>query len=232
MTDLHKTFLFLKPLRQLQWRVQCWQWLWRKRAWVWSKRLLDIAVAGGALLALSPLMGLVAFLIWRHDRGPVFYFQTRIGKHGVPFRFPKFRSMCLDSNAIRKAIEKDNQHGQNAVTFKMRHDPRITPVGRWIRRLSIDELPQLWCVLTGKMAVVGPRPPLPSEVARYSLADRVRLEVTPGLTCIWQVSGRADIPFDQQVQLDAAYIRQRSFWQDLLLILKTIPAVLTGRGAY
>ncbi len=232
MKHLHLPHFILQPLRQLQWRLHSWQWLARKRAWSWSKRLLDMVLAGGALLALSPLMGLVAFLIWRHDRGPVFYFQTRIGKHGVPFQFPKFRSMCVDSNVIRKAIEQNNQHGKDAVTFKMRHDPRITPVGRWIRRLSIDELPQLWCVLTGKMTVVGPRPPLPSEVAKYSLADRVRLEVTPGLTCIWQVSGRADIPFDQQVHMDAAYIRQRSIWQDIKLICKTIPAVLTGRGAY
>jgi lipopolysaccharide/colanic/teichoic acid biosynthesis glycosyltransferase len=232
MTDSLIPLLFLKPLRQLKLHLFCWHWLWRKRFWSWSKRLLDIMLAGGALLALIPLMGVVAFLIWQHDRGSVFYFQTRIGKRGVPFRFPKFRSMCINSNEVRKDIEKSNQHGHNAVTFKMRHDPRITPVGRWIRRLSIDELPQLWCVLTGKMTVVGPRPPLPSEVARYSLADRVRLEVTPGLTCIWQVSGRANIPFDQQVQMDADYIRERSLWEGLKLICKTIPAVLTGRGAY
>ena len=232
MSDFQLPFPLVKSMRQLQWRIHCWHWLWRKRAWSWSKRLLDVVLAGGALLVLSPLMGFVAFLIWRHDRGPVFYFQSRIGRYGVPFKFPKFRSMCTDSTIIRKTIEKSNQHGQEAGTFKMKQDPRITPVGRWIRRLSIDELPQLWCVLIGKMTIVGPRPPLPSEVARYSLSDRVRLEVTPGLTCIWQVSGRADIPFDQQVLMDATYIRQRSLRQDLTLIWKTVPAVLIGRGAY
>jgi lipopolysaccharide/colanic/teichoic acid biosynthesis glycosyltransferase len=118
------------------------------------------------------------------------------------------------------------------VTFKMKRDPRITPVGRFIRRASLDELPQLWCVLRGEMSLVGPRPPLPAEVARYTLDDRERLAVTPGLTCIWQVNGRSEVPFPQQVQMDLDYIRRPGLWADVKLLLKTLPAVLRGRGAY
>jgi lipopolysaccharide/colanic/teichoic acid biosynthesis glycosyltransferase len=118
------------------------------------------------------------------------------------------------------------------VIFKMKHDPRITRVGRYIRRASIDELPQLWNVLKGDMSLVGPRPPVPSEVSQYTLSDRRRLEAKPGITCVWQVSGRSDIPFEQQVELDFAYIESQSLWMDIKLLLKTIPAVLLGRGAY
>ena len=126
---------------------------------------------------------------------------------------------------------EQNEHGQS-VTFKMKKDPRITWIGRIIRRTSIDELPQLWCVLKGDMSLVGPRPPVPREVALYTLQDRRRLDVIPGLTCIWQVEGRGDIPFDEQVQMDMAYIESQSFWFDIKLLLKTVPAVLTGKGAY
>ncbi|MFZ4626667.1 MAG: sugar transferase, partial [Rhodoferax sp.] len=118
------------------------------------------------------------------------------------------------------------------VTFKMKRDPRITPVGRLIRRTSIDELPQLWCILHGDMSVVGPRPPLVSEVARYTLTERERLSVVPGLTCIWQVSGRSDVPFPKQVLMDIDYIQQRSLGNDLKLIARTVPAVVRGKGAY
>ena len=126
----------------------------------------------------------------------------------------------------------DQSDHEDSITFKMKRDPRITWIGRIIRKLSIDELPQLWCVLRGDMSLVGPRPPLPSEVEQYSLSDRRRLEVIPGLTCIWQVSGRGDIPFAEQVELDAQYIESQSLWLDILLLLKTVPAVLLGRGAY
>ncbi len=179
-----------------------------------------------------PLFLLVAFFIWVTDFGPVFYRQKRVGRLGKEFDFPKFRSMRVDSNALRAELESLNQHGQQGVTFKMKRDPRITRIGRFIRRTSIDELPQLWCVLKGDMTLVGPRPPLPSEVARYTLTDRERWSVTPGLTCALQVGGRSDIPFDEQVRRDIDYIRQRSIKKDLLLLLKTIPAVILGRGAY
>lgn len=166
------------------------------------------------------------------DFGPVLYWQRRIGLNGVEFEFPKFRSMCLDANEMRAKLLEQNQHGKQGVTFKMKHDPRVTSAGRFMRRFSIDELPQLWCVLTGEMTLVGPRPPLPCEVALYTANDRERLRVTPGLTCIWQVSGRSDIPFDRQVLMDIDYIQQSSLKTDLLLLCKTIPAVLFGRGAY
>jgi len=139
--------------------------------------------------------------------------------------------MYIDAEARKAALMAQNEMA-GGVLFKMKDDPRITRVGKYIRRGSIDELPQLWNVLKGDMSLVGPRPPVPSEVALYTLADRRRLDAIPGITCIWQVSGRSEIPFKQQVELDVAYIESQSFWLDLKLLLKTIPAVLLGRGAY
>jgi lipopolysaccharide/colanic/teichoic acid biosynthesis glycosyltransferase len=197
----------------------------------YAKRLLDIIVTSVALIVLSPLMLLTALLIKLTDRGPVLFWQARVGKWGRVFPFPKFRSMVVDAEARQKELMSDNQHG-DGVTFKIRRDPRVTWIGRIIRKTSIDELPQLWCVLKGDMSLVGPRPPLEKEVARYTLADRRRLDATPGITCIWQVSGRSDIPFPQQVELDVEYIEKQSIGEDLRLLIKTIPAVITGRGAY
>lgn len=196
-----------------------------------AKRAVDVTASGLALALLSPLALLIAAAIKLTDGGPVFYWQTRVGRHGQPFRFPKFRTMCTNSDAMMASLLSQNQHGAS-VTFKMKDDPRITRVGKWLRRFSIDEAPQLWCVFTGQMSLVGPRPPVPREVALYSIADRIRLEMTPGLTCIWQVSGRSDIPFEGQVVLDREYVVRQSFWLDLVLLLRTVPAVLTGRGAY
>ena len=175
---------------------------------------------------------LVALAIRCHDGGPVLFWQRRVGRHGVEFDFPKFRSMSVDAEARRDALAQRNQHGEAGTTFKLRHDPRITPVGRWIRRASIDELPQLWCVLRGEMTLVGPRPALPREVATYALEHRERLSVTPGLTCIWQVSGRSELPFPQQLAMDLDYIRHASVALDLRLLVLTVPAVVSGRGAY
>jgi lipopolysaccharide/colanic/teichoic acid biosynthesis glycosyltransferase len=197
-----------------------------------AKRIIDLCVVVPAVVALSPLLAIVALLIKLHDRGPVLFWQARIGQYGKPFPFPKFRSMIVDAERVRKEIEQQNQHGAEGVTFKMKRDPRITPIGRFIRRFSIDELPQLWCVLKGDMALVGPRPPIPSEVAKYNLYDRNRLSVKPGLTCTWQVGGRSEIPFEQQVDMDIEYIQQQTTAQDVKLLLKTIPAVIKGRGAY
>ena len=209
------------------------QLLWRmtRRIGNYAKRLLDIVVTSIALICLSPLMLLTALLIKLTDRGPVLFWQTRVGKWGRVFPFPKFRSMVVDAEARQKELMSANQHG-SGVTFKIRRDPRVTWIGRIIRKTSIDELPQLWCVLKGDMSLVGPRPPLEKEVARYTLADRRRLDATPGITCIWQVSGRSDIPFPQQVELDVEYIEKQSLGEDLRLLIKTIPAVITGRGAY
>jgi lipopolysaccharide/colanic/teichoic acid biosynthesis glycosyltransferase len=211
----------------------------KKYAWILTvggaraaKRLFDIAVSLAMLLLLSPLFLVVALAIKLTDGGGIFFWQTRVGQWGREFRFPKFRSMVRNAEQLKDKLLAQNQHGGAGVTFKMKKDPRVTPIGRIIRRLSIDELPQVWCVLKGDMSIVGPRPPVPREVALYTLADRRRLDVTPGLTCIWQVSGRGDIPFPQQVALDVEYIESQSFWLDLKLLLATVPAVLLGRGAY
>jgi len=214
------------------------RYLRKKYAWLFVvggarllKRAADVAVAGAMLLLLLPLFAVVALCIKLTDRGPVLFWQKRVGLWGREFDFPKFRSMVVNAEKIKDAILAQSDHA-DPRTFKMMNDPRITWIGRIIRRLSIDELPQLWVVLRGDMSLVGPRPPVPREVALYSLEDRRRLEVTPGLTCIWQVSGRGDIPFPQQVQLDVQYIESQNLWLDLKLLFLTVPAVLSGRGAY
>ncbi len=277
------------------------------------KRTLDILAALTGLLLLLPLFLVVALLIKLTDGGPVLFWQSRVGRWGREFPFPKFRSMVVNAEEIKKrmldllthlraelarlaeerpdldstaraglkrfagesparaaklmgeldpavratieSLSKEvlthmvdeltdldpksrqilaamkNDHA-NTITFKMRNDPRATWIGKIIRKLSIDELPQLWSVLKGDMSLVGPRPPVPSEVAEYTLADRRRLDVTPGLTCVWQVSGRGNIPFPRQVELDVQYIESQSLWVDVKLLLKTVPAVLLGKGAY
>ncbi|CAB3746206.1 MULTISPECIES: sugar transferase [Burkholderia] len=213
-------------------RVARLAWRWHACRYACVKRVIDIAVASSALVMLGPLFAVVAICVRLEDRGPVLFWQRRVGRHGREFAFPKFRSMVVDAERRRTEIGHLNQHGAAGVTFKRADDPRITRIGRFIRRTSIDELPQLWCVLTGDMTLVGPRPPLPREVARYTPSDRGRLLVTPGLTCIWQVSGRANIAFPEQVTMDLAYIRERSLALDLKLLCKTVPAVLRGHGAY
>lgn len=196
-----------------------------------AKRFMDISLTLMLAPVVLPLLALAAIAIKLTDGGPVLFWQKRVGLDGVEFPFPKLRSMVVNAEALRAKLESANEH-RDGITFKMRRDPRVTWIGRIIRKFSIDELPQLWCVLTGDMTLVGPRPALPSEVARYTASDRRRLAVTPGLTCIWQVLGRAQIPFAEQVELDVQYIRERGFWLDLELLVRTIPAVLTGRGAY
>jgi len=196
-----------------------------------TKRVLDISLSTLLLLTLSPLFFLVATAIKLTDGGPALFWQVRVGKWGKPFPFPKFRSMLVNAEALQAKLIASNVHGEG-VTFKMKRDPRVTWIGWIIRKTSIDELPQLWCVLKGEMSLVGPRPALVREVERYSLDDRRRLDAAPGLTCIWQVSGRSDIPFPEQVQMDLKYIEQQSLIEDLKLLIKTIPAVITGRGAY
>jgi len=195
------------------------------------KRGIDLVGSLAGLVVCAPLLLFVAACIKLTDRGPVFYIAARVGRHGRTFPFPKFRSMVVNAEARLAALREQNQH-EDGRTFKMKRDPRITWIGRIIRRLSIDELPQLWCVLIGDMSLVGPRPPIPSEVATYTLSDRRRLAIKPGLTCIWQISGRSEIPFPEQIRLDLLYIRSRSLRTDLGIVLRTIPAVLTGRGAY
>lgn len=194
------------------------------------KRLTDIVVALSVGVVFAPFALLIALLIKGTDGGPVLYVTNRVGKWGKEFRFPKFRSMVVGAAEQKEELREKSSH--NGVTFKMKRDPRITWIGRILRKTSIDELPQLWCVLKGEMSLVGPRPPLPEEVALYHLDQRRRLDVVPGLTCIWQVSGRSEIPFPHQVKLDLQYIESQSLWLDMIILLRTIPAVVFGRGAY
>ena len=194
------------------------------------KHASDRVLAGLALLAAAPVFLMVMLAIKLEDGGPVFFCQTRIGASGRPFRMWKFRSMVVDAEARLEAIKRRSE--RDGTCFKMKRDPRVTRVGAVLRRLSLDELPQLLNILGGQMSVVGPRPALPREVLTYTPATRERLAGKPGLTCIWQVSGRADIPFERQVEMDIAYLRTRSFLTDIAVMLRTVPAVLTARGAY
>ena len=203
----------------------------RDRVLTLGKRTLDAMASGAAILLLSPLLAAVALAIRLESRGPVIFRQMRVGRDGEPFTMFKFRSMFVDAEARKAALLVSNEM-QGGVIFKMRHDPRVTRVGRFIRRTSIDELPQLFNVLRGDMSLVGPRPPLPAEVAQYTLKDRGRLGAAPGITCIWQVSGRSEIPFPQQVEMDLDYIHRQSLAEDVRLLLKTVPALVKGRGAY
>ena len=193
------------------------------------KRAFDILASSTALTLLSPLMIVVATLIKLTSRGPLLFKQQRVGLHGRLFHMLKFRSMVSNAEELKAKLTAHNE--QQGPVFKMRRDPRITPIGRFIRKYSIDELPQLINVLRGEMSVVGPRPPIPSEVAKYEAWQRRRLSVRPGLTCVWQVSGRNQISFEEWMYLDMQYIDHWSLAQDFQLILKTVPVVLTGRGA-
>jgi exopolysaccharide biosynthesis polyprenyl glycosylphosphotransferase len=193
------------------------------------KRAFDILSTAIALWVLSPLLLTVALLIKLTSRGPVLFRQVRVGMHGRPFRMLKFRTMVENAEALKATLAAQNE--MDGPVFKMKRDPRITRIGTFLRKFSIDELPQLVNVLRGDMSVVGPRPPVPNEVARYEPWQRRRLSVRPGLTCIWQVSGRNEISFEQWMYMDLQYIDNWSFTNDIGLILKTFPVVLTGRGA-
>lgn len=192
------------------------------------KRGLDLLTSGTILTASSPMLAAIALLIKIEDGGPVFFVQKRIGKNGRVFDFYKFRSMCVDAESKRAELVAE----AGVLRFKLENDPRITRIGKFLRRFSLDEIPQLFNILRGDMTLVGPRPPIPEEVAKYDNHAMRRLEAEQGLTCIWQVSGRSLIPFEEQVEMDIRYIEQRSLKLDLSLLLRTIPAVLTGRGAY
>lgn len=196
------------------------------------RRLLDILAASLGLVLVSPLLLLAALGIRLTSRGPVLYTQERVGQHGSPFRMIKLRTMVYGADAMKAALAAQCQEAQRGVRFKLRRDPRVTAVGRVLRKLSIDELPQLWNVLVGDMTLVGPRPSLWQEVVRYDARALRRLEVRPGLTCLWQVNGRSDLSFEQQVTLDLEYIDRVTPPQELLILARTLPAVVTGRGAY
>jgi exopolysaccharide biosynthesis polyprenyl glycosylphosphotransferase len=194
-----------------------------------TKRLFDIAVSAALLVLLSPVLVVTAALVKLTSRGPVLFRQERVGLLGRRFYMLKFRSMVANAEALKPALLGQNE--QSGPVFKMKRDPRVTAVGRFIRKYSVDELPQLVNVLRGDMSIVGPRPPLPGEVARYQAWQRRRLSVRPGITCVWQVNGRGEISFQDWMLLDMRYIDHWSFAKDLDLILRTVPAVLRGRGA-
>jgi lipopolysaccharide/colanic/teichoic acid biosynthesis glycosyltransferase len=226
--------------RALRTPVPSWQLKLHRSAW-WraivgevkpAKRIVDAAGALILLIALSPLLLVIAAIIKLQDAGPVLFWQTRVGRLGRCFAFPKFRSMIVNADSQIERLLHRNHHSNGSITFKDKADPRITRFGRFIRKYSLDELPQLWSVLVGDMSLVGPRPPLPREVDMYTPRDLRRLEFAPGLTCLWQVAGRGDLPFDEQVELDLEYIDRQSFWLDVVLLLRTPLAVLKGKGAY
>ena len=201
------------------------------RSSVFFKRFMDIVLSICAIICGSPVFLLTALLVKVTSPGPIIFSQVRVGRYGRHFKFYKFRSMYIDAEARKAELLKLNESG-DGVIFKMKHDPRITPVGRFIRKFSIDELPQLFNVILGDMSLVGPRPPLPSEVRTYTLEERKRLNITPGITCLWQVSGRSELPFSKQIALDKEYISSHSAWKDFQILLKTVPAILTGKGAW
>lgn len=195
------------------------------------KRLFDVVASAIGVVAISPVLLIIAICIKVDDpHGPVFYTQTRVGKDGHEFKIIKFRSMV--SNADELLAKLQDQNEVNGAMFKMKDDPRITRVGRVIRKYSLDELPQLINVVTGSMSIVGPRPPLVSEVEQYTEYDKQRLLVTPGATGMWQVGGRNDVDFDEMVRLDLTYIQNRSVWLDLKIMLETVKVMVKPNGAY
>lgn len=192
------------------------------------RRAADIFVAALGLIIAAPILVFSACAIKMTSKGPVLFSQRRVGQYGRDFMILKLRTMYIDAEARRAALLSNTDE----IRFKMRKDPRITPIGRWLRRYSIDELPQLWNVLVGDMTLIGPRPALCSEVVRYNAIALRRLEVQQGLTCLWQVSGRSELSFEEQVKLDIEYIDRTSVGDNLRVLARTIPAVLGGRGAY
>lgn len=194
-------------------------------------RCMDVVASGLGMLVLSPILIGTALAVKLESKGPALYSQIRVGENGKLFKIFKFRSMRTDGPS-QTELSKLSDDRDDGVTFKLKKDPRITKIGSFIRKFSIDELPQLWNVFKGDMSLVGPRPALPIEVEKYTAAERRRLRGKPGITCFWQIQGRADLPFDRQVVLDVAYLQNRSIWLDIAILLKTPIAVLTARGAY
>lgn len=193
------------------------------------KRILDVICSVVALIVLSPVF-LVTALAVRSDGGPAFYKQTRVGKNNTHFEMYKFRSMCKNAENLQDDLMKYNE--MDGPVFKIKGDPRITKVGKFIRKYSIDELPQLLNIVKGDMSIVGPRPPLVREVEQYNSYQMQRLLVTPDLTCFWQAYGRSDLSFDDWMDMDMKYIKRRNIFLDIKLIVKTVFAVIFKRGAY
>ena len=194
------------------------------------KRLLDILAATAGLLLFLPLLPFIGALVKLESRGPLFFAQERVGRYGRHFTCYKIRSMVADAETLKNELGHLNE--ADGAAFKIRQDPRVTRVGRFVRRSSLDEFPQLFNVLTGDMSIVGPRPQIPSEVSAYEPHQRARLLVKPGLTCLWQISGRNDVDFGEWMRLDREYVEQRSLGLDISILLRTLPAVVKRTGAY
>ena len=209
---------------------------WKRVAWIcvtgfayFLKRVFDIVVSLIAMLFLSPVFAGIAIAV-KMDGGPIFFRQTRYGLHGREFKMLKYRSMCVDAEAKLKDLLALNEK-KEGITFKIKDDPRITKIGRILRKSSLDELPQFWNVLKGEMSLVGPRPPVKREVELYEQRHRDRLYVKPGITCLWQVADQNAIDFEGQVKLDVIYIESQTWKKDFVLLAKTVPAILFGKGA-
>ncbi|MBK8988822.1 MAG: exopolysaccharide biosynthesis polyprenyl glycosylphosphotransferase [Chloroflexi bacterium] len=211
-------------------RLRLITWVIRNKVHSNLKRVFDFILVCLALPFALPIIALIAIAIKLDSPGPVFFKQVRVGKWGQTFYCYKFRSMYTDAEARKKELMAENDADE--VVFKMKNDPRVTRVGRLIRKASIDEIPQLFNVLKGEMSLVGPRPPVPNEVALYQFDQMRRLDAVPGITGLQQVSGRSELSFKRWVELDLQYISEQSLLKDIEILLKTIPAVLTGRGAY
>lgn len=202
----------------------------RKPVYEFFKRLFDIFASALLIIICLPLFIVIGAAIKLSDGGNILYINNRVGKGGREYKFYKFRSMCINADNIYDDIKKQTETG--GPIFKMKDDPRVTKVGRFLRRTSLDELPQLFNILFGDMSFVGPRPPLPREVDEYDESAMIRLSVKGGLTCYWQVMGRSSIDFDGMVELDKRYIKERSILTDIKLLFMTIPSVIKGDGAY
>lgn len=211
-------------------RARMLTWVIRTKIVRSLKRAFDVTVASAAIVATSPIMAATALAVKLDSPGPILFKQVRVGKDGEHFYCYKFRSMYIDAERRKAELMADNE--ADGPVFKMKNDPRITRVGRLIRKLSVDELPQLFNVIKGEMSLVGPRPAIPSEVARYTYEQLGRLHAIPGITGLQQVSGRSNLDFKRWVELDLQYISEQSVWKDIEILLKTIPAVLFSKGAY
>lgn len=229
MLEIYANEQFKSPRNIQRLRVQLIAWVLRNKILGNLKRMLDLVLGSVALMLFSPVMAITALLIKLDSPGPVIFRQERVGAFGRPFICYKFRSMTVDAEARKVELLAFNE--ADAVVFKMANDPRVTRVGRIIRKYSIDELPQFWNVLKGDMSLVGPRPPVPYEVSQYNFYQLGRLGAVPGITGLQQVSGRSDLEFKRWVELDLQYIAEQSFWKDIEILLKTLPAVLLARGA-
>ncbi len=230
MVEMFTTQSFKRARSIQRMRIRLIAWVIRNKIRENVKRVFDFIVVCLALPFLLPIMGLVALAVKLDSPGPVLFKQVRVGKWGKPFYCFKFRSMYEDAEQRKDELLAENEADE--VVFKMKNDPRITRVGRYIRKASIDELPQFFNVLRGEMSLVGPRPPVPREVAEYQFDQLRRLDVIPGITGLQQVSGRSELSFTRWVELDVQYIAEQSLMKDIEILIKTIPAVLTGRGAY